>query len=276
MSHLFHPWVGKTPWRRKWQSTPGLWPRKSHGQRSLVGYSPRGRKESDMTERLHFHPISSNIQIHSNLTHGHTCFTMHTDFYKPILMLKVLIQLTHAHWHAHRAIQLCAHSVRNCPTHPVCTANQPELKGTYCSSHFPCWGWHLLYKVPIYLSPMAPGLSPDAAAVSLPMHTLLAHQLPHSLIILWSQGSPSSPLFTLYLYLILIFKYPHQLGKIVPATVSLSLGLNMLLTTSSITFGNSVKYLQGLPSSFISESFWLVPLHNFIIVLATINKRGLK
>ena len=28
---------------------------KSHGQRSLVGYSPRGRKESDTTERLHFH-----------------------------------------------------------------------------------------------------------------------------------------------------------------------------------------------------------------------------
>ena len=30
-------------------------PRESHGQRSLVGYSPRGRKELDMTERLHFH-----------------------------------------------------------------------------------------------------------------------------------------------------------------------------------------------------------------------------
>ena len=32
-------------WRRKWQSTPVLLPRKSHGQRSLVGYSPWGRKE---------------------------------------------------------------------------------------------------------------------------------------------------------------------------------------------------------------------------------------
>ena len=41
-------------WRRKWQSTPGLLPGKSHGQRSLVSYSPWGRKESDMTERLHF------------------------------------------------------------------------------------------------------------------------------------------------------------------------------------------------------------------------------
>ena len=39
----------------KWQSTPVLLPGKSHGQRSLVGYSLRGHKESDMTERLHFH-----------------------------------------------------------------------------------------------------------------------------------------------------------------------------------------------------------------------------
>ena len=43
----FSPWVGKIPWRRKLQSTPVLLPRKSHGQRSLVGYSPWGRKESD-------------------------------------------------------------------------------------------------------------------------------------------------------------------------------------------------------------------------------------
>ena len=39
---------------RKWQLTPVPLPRKSHGLRSLVGYSPRGRKESDTTERLHF------------------------------------------------------------------------------------------------------------------------------------------------------------------------------------------------------------------------------
>ena len=38
-------------WRRKWQSTPVLLLGKSHGQRSLVGYSPRGRKESETTER---------------------------------------------------------------------------------------------------------------------------------------------------------------------------------------------------------------------------------
>ena len=48
--HEFSPWVGKIPWRRKWQHTPVLLPGESHGQRSLVGYSPQGRKESDMTE----------------------------------------------------------------------------------------------------------------------------------------------------------------------------------------------------------------------------------
>ena len=32
----FNPWVGKIPWRRKWQPTPVLLPRKSHGRRSLV------------------------------------------------------------------------------------------------------------------------------------------------------------------------------------------------------------------------------------------------
>ena len=37
-------WVGKLPWRRKWQSTPVLVPGKSHGQRNLVGYSLWGWK----------------------------------------------------------------------------------------------------------------------------------------------------------------------------------------------------------------------------------------
>ena len=48
----FGPWVGKIPWRKKWQPTPVFLPEKSHGQRSLVGYSPWGRKESDTTEQL--------------------------------------------------------------------------------------------------------------------------------------------------------------------------------------------------------------------------------
>ena len=41
-------------WRRKWQYIPVFLPGKSHGWRTLVGYSPWGRKESDTTELLHF------------------------------------------------------------------------------------------------------------------------------------------------------------------------------------------------------------------------------
>ena len=83
--HAFSPWVGKITWRRAWQPTPAflfllnniiylfilallglhwrrqwhptpvLLPGKSRGRRSLVGCSPWGRKQSDTTERLHFH-----------------------------------------------------------------------------------------------------------------------------------------------------------------------------------------------------------------------------
>ena len=46
----FYPWLGKIPCRGKWQPAPVFLPGKSHGQRSLAGYSPWGHKESDMTE----------------------------------------------------------------------------------------------------------------------------------------------------------------------------------------------------------------------------------
>ena len=37
------------PWRKKWQPTPIFLPGKSHGWKSLVGYSPWGHTESDTT-----------------------------------------------------------------------------------------------------------------------------------------------------------------------------------------------------------------------------------
>ena len=37
---LFNPWAGKILWRRAQQPMPGFLPGESHGQRSLVGYSP--------------------------------------------------------------------------------------------------------------------------------------------------------------------------------------------------------------------------------------------
>ena len=48
----FDPWVGKIPWRRKWQPALVFLPGESYKQRSLEHYSLRGHKESDTTERL--------------------------------------------------------------------------------------------------------------------------------------------------------------------------------------------------------------------------------
>ena len=42
--------VKKIPWRRTWQPISSFLPVKSHGQRSLAGYSPKRHKELDMTE----------------------------------------------------------------------------------------------------------------------------------------------------------------------------------------------------------------------------------
>ena len=51
--HGFNPWVMKIPWGRKWQRTPVFLPGKFQGQRSLMGCSPWGRRDSDTTEHEH-------------------------------------------------------------------------------------------------------------------------------------------------------------------------------------------------------------------------------
>ena len=65
--------MGKIPWKRKWQPTPVFLPGKSHGQRSLVGYSPQGHKESDTTEAtLHIciHILSLQASLKAEVVSG--------------------------------------------------------------------------------------------------------------------------------------------------------------------------------------------------------------
>ena len=62
----FDPWVGKIPWRRKWQPTPVFLPEEFHGQRSLAGYSPQTTRLS--TESVHF--SDSNALDHQPHTNG--------------------------------------------------------------------------------------------------------------------------------------------------------------------------------------------------------------
>ena len=63
---VFDPWVDKIPWRSKWQLTLVFLSGESHGQRSLLGYSPWGLRELDMTE------VTEHIRTQFN-THCWEC-----------------------------------------------------------------------------------------------------------------------------------------------------------------------------------------------------------
>ena len=58
-------------WRRQWHPTPVLLPGKSHGWRSLVGYSPWVTKSwtrlSDFTFTFHFHALEKEMATHSSV-----------------------------------------------------------------------------------------------------------------------------------------------------------------------------------------------------------------
>ena len=69
--HVFKPCIRKIPWRRTWQPTPLFLPGEFHGQRSLVGYSPWHRKESDTTEKT-WHACTDILP---------TLSTLYSDFF---------------------------------------------------------------------------------------------------------------------------------------------------------------------------------------------------
>ena len=73
----FNSRIGKISWRRAWQPTPIFLPGESHGQRSLVSYSPCCCNESDMTvvteharKRCIFVEIYCKELAHGNLPHN--------------------------------------------------------------------------------------------------------------------------------------------------------------------------------------------------------------
>ena len=66
--------VEKIPWSRKWQPTPGFLPVKSHGQRSLLGYSPWRLKESDTTKRPAYTHTSASAYVIPRLFLALICF----------------------------------------------------------------------------------------------------------------------------------------------------------------------------------------------------------
>jgi len=78
--YSFDSWVGKTPWRRKWQPTPVFLPGKSPGQRNLVGYGPWSQKR-----------IGHDLATKYTHTHTHTHTYTHTHF-----TLRPLLHILHS------------------------------------------------------------------------------------------------------------------------------------------------------------------------------------
>ena len=103
----FNPWVGRIPWRKKWQPTPVFLPGKSHGQRSLAGYSPRGRKELDMSEQVSSCYLISEISLKQILELDHP-LSLASWHWRPIpgvewgtdsLCHEEVVQLLKCAWH---------------------------------------------------------------------------------------------------------------------------------------------------------------------------------
>ena len=72
-----------SPWKRAWQPTPVFLPGESHGQRSLVGYSPCGCKESNITEQQSMHVLKD--LVYSTRNSSPLC----SDLYRYIWIKKV-------------------------------------------------------------------------------------------------------------------------------------------------------------------------------------------
>ena len=93
----FSLWVGKIPWRRKWKPTLVFLPGKSHGQRSLVGYSPWGHRiRHDWAQHTH----ASHCIIHCSCSltiPSQASITLVYSFHD-IYWMKTLGQNCVRHW----------------------------------------------------------------------------------------------------------------------------------------------------------------------------------
>ena len=143
---MFDHWVGKIPWSRKWQLSPVFLLEESHGQRSLTGYSPWDRQESDMTEWLKvIQPITRTsyscpyfsgpflrvtfcLSGSDRLWEIPLCFSYLSlrSFYPCFIHLRNSVDVSVEKWHVFEASQ-CSISVS--PSSYVC----PKL----CPTNFP-------------------------------------------------------------------------------------------------------------------------------------------
>ena len=90
---MFDSWVEKIPWRRAWQPTPVYLLGESHREKSLVGYSPWGRKEWDRTDVTE-HTCKFKLSLKKNISRIVFLIYIHNYICLRLLSIYSLIQNT--------------------------------------------------------------------------------------------------------------------------------------------------------------------------------------
>ena len=165
------PWVGKIPWRRAWQPTLVFLPGESHGQRSLAGYSPWSRKESDMTEWLS-HRVwkgkgGMKVKVSTQLCPilcNHMDYTVHG-----ILQARIL------EWVRSDQIRSVFQS---CPT--LCDLMNPSTPGLPVHHQLPEFTQTHVHRVSDAIQPFHPLLSPSPLAPNPSQHHSLFQWINYS------------------------------------------------------------------------------------------------
>ena len=101
----FDLWVGKIPWKREWLPTPVFLPGEFHGQRSLVGYNPWGRKESGHewvtnTQKLKYenHIVKLHVEIRSSSLYSYRWVHRKHESVSRVFSCTMLIALNTCVW----------------------------------------------------------------------------------------------------------------------------------------------------------------------------------
>ena len=143
----FDPWVGMIRWSRKWQPTPVFLPGESHGQRSLVGYSPWCLKESDMMSTCAYNSFHFSVALLSRVV----CFSDNVNTCHPLDKCCALALFLQIKKLGFRVIKLVADHTSGAKFGPHHLAlPHPKYTTLCCGTHVPVSLAHFIQNLGVW------------------------------------------------------------------------------------------------------------------------------
>ena len=121
IERVLDPWIGKFPWRRRWQPTPVFLPGESLGQRNLAGATVHGVAESDVCSNLEWRHVNA---CSGGGDYPHPCAPGHTNWVRwsyPSMRLHKKVKPREMETGTSPAVQclrLCTHNAGGCGSDP--------------------------------------------------------------------------------------------------------------------------------------------------------------